>query len=296
MTAPQTTTFRDLWQALSPPFLQGYYGVRFGYTLGIQWDGLAQAIGYANFFRVPTRGPTQPNVLAPADAFPYMSADRQIDIGENETLAAFADRLRQYLDLWRAAGSNNAILTAIDSFLTPFVLNAETVKQARTSPDLSDWDIFNGTTGVTTNSQQAPHNWDWDSDGRDPGMARFQQASVNGVLTPWWRTWIILYVSGKWTNEGTWGDGQTWGDGGTWGSNATPQEVASVRKQVQKWKSGASIVQWVIVSFDSTWFQYTLPLGNAKMPDGHWGRWGKISGGVYVPSRTSAAVYWDGTP
>lgn len=295
-TPGRTTTFRDSWQNLSPPWLQGSYGLRFGYVLGIEYDGLWDSMAYALRFRFPN--------FAPTDAFPWLAADRQIDRGENESYNSYGIRLTQWLDLWRGAGGANAIMLAISSYLGIPGLVMEHVKQSRTtpdaysSPDLSDWDVWDGFS-TTTNYHETPHNWDWDSNQKDPADQRFDQVSVLTGLAPgWWRTWVILYGSSKWTQSQTFGDGSKFGDGKTFGSTATAAEVSSIKNQVSKWKSAVSLVQWIIVAFDSTWFQYNLPQGSAKLPDGTWGQWGKvvIQNGVrtYVPSRTSTAIYFDG--
>jgi len=296
-TPGAVTTFADLWQALSPPWLQGYFGVRFGYTLGIMYDGLEESFAYALRYRFP--------LYAPTDAFTWLAADRQIDRGENESAHSYAVRLTQWLDLWRGAGGAGAILLAESSYLGIAGLTMEHVKESRNSTDpgggthdLTDWDYWDGTT--KTNIHVSPHNWDWDSDQKDPADQRFYQVSIlDGSAPGHWRTWVIIYGNTKWAQTQTFGDGSTFGDGGkTFGSNATAAEVASVRKQVAKWKSAESIVQWVIVAFDDTWFQYTLPAGDPKLPDGHWGRWGKIATSpvtAMVPARTSTAIYWDGT-
>lgn len=146
-----------------------------------------------------------------------------------------------------------------------------------------------------------PHNWDWDSNSKDPADERFDQVShYTGLGPAWWRTWVIVYDASKWTQSQRFGDGSKFGDGKTFGSTMTPQEASSVKNQVAKWKSAVSLVQWIIIAFDDTYFQYTLPAGDAKLPDGTWGQWGtvKLVSGIrtYVPSRTSTAIYMDGPP
>jgi hypothetical protein len=263
-TPGRTTTYRDTWQNLSPPWLQGTYGLKLGYVLGIQYDALELDVMYALRFRFPD--------FAPTDAFPWLAADRQIDRGENESYNSYADRLKQWLDLWRAAGGAGSIMQALASYLGIPGLIMEHVKQSRTtpdpysSPDLTDWDLWDGVM-TTTNVHETPHNWDWDSNQKDPADQRFIQVSIITGLAPgWWRTWVILYGSAKWTQSQTWGDGSRWGDGKTYGSTMTAAEASSIKIQVSKWKSAVSLVQWIIVAFDNTWLQYNLPQGSPKLP------------------------------
>lgn len=295
-TPGQVTTFRDLWQSLSPPWLQGYYGLRLGYTLGIQYDALWICFAYSIRFGLAT--------YAPYDAFTWLAQDRQIQRGENEPLANYAVRLREWLDLWRLAGGAASIMQGMYSYIGPtYNLTIEHVKQMRVSSnayattDVSDWDVF--TNGADVNVQESPHNWDWDSNGKDPADQRFDQVSLaTGVGPPSWRTWIIIYAGTRWVQDGTWGSGGLWGDGGTWGSNMTQQESASLRAQWVQWKGAQSLGQWIILAFDPTWFVYSSAQGSAKLPNGTWGRHGSVQtiGGVsvYAPSRTSTAIYLDG--
>lgn len=282
---PPTTNFRTIASELSPTALQGPNGAALMYTLSVPYDTLAVSGAYAVRFRFPT--------LTSPDALPWLAKDRQIVRGPNESQDSYAQRLVQWLDLWVHAGSAPSILQGVASFFLPGTITAEHVKQSRTG--YTDWDYWDGTTD--TLYREAPANWDWDSDGLVPCDARFQRVNKHGVLGPYWHTWTILYDTG-YTSDGTWADPGTWDDGGTWDTDASPDDVAAIRGQVRQWKSAESFVQWIVVALDSTWFVYSLPAADPKLPDGHWGRWGKVitSGGsrVYTPSRSDTASYWDG--
>lgn len=282
---PQTTNFRTVASQLSPTALQGPNGSKLIYTLAVQYDTLAVAGAYAVRFRFPR--------LTSPDALQWLAKDRQIVRGPNEAQDSYAERLVRWLDLWVHAGSASSILSGVASFFLPSTITAELVKQSRTT--YTDWDYWDGTTD--TLYRQMPPNWDWDSDGLVPCEQRFQQVNTSGVLGPYWHTWVILFGTG-YVSDGLWSDPGQWDDGGTWDTNATPEDVGAIRGQVAQWKSAETFVQWIIVSLDSTYFKYSLPAGDPKLPDGHFGRWGEVTtvGGsrVYTPSRFNVASYWDG--
>ncbi len=277
--------FRTIWAQAAPTALQGPNGQAYGYTMSTPYDALAVAGAYAVRFRFPR--------LTSPDALPWLAKDRQIVRGPGESQTSYAERLVQWLDLWVHAGSAPAILQGVASFFLPGTITAELVKQSRAT--YTDWDYWDGTTD--TLYRRSPKNWDWDSDGLVPCDKRFQQVNTHGVLGPSWHTWVILYGTG-YTSDLTWNDPGQWDDGGTWDTTATPAQVQAIRGQVAQWKSAESFVQWIVVALDSTYFQYSLATGDPKLPDGHFGRWGKVitSGGsrVYTPSRFTQASYWDG--
>lgn len=261
------------------------------YSLAIEYDALSDAAGYSVCFRFPSK--------APPDAFQWLAADRQIDRGFQEPDASYIARLIAWLDLWRHAGSAEAILTALASYATPTALQMEHVKESRASHGtFTDWDVWDGNSN--THYQISPANWNWDNDVQGPcGPGNFYNVvTKNGIGPAWWRTWVIIYGAPLWAQDGTWADPGVWDDGGTWDTTATPAEVNNVQVQVQKWKSAASIVQWIIVAFDNTWFRFSEAAGSALLPDGNWGNYGRVEviAGVrtYVPARSTTASYWTG--
>ena len=269
-TPPQTQSFRNLAQALSPTALKGPNGQKLMYDLAICYDGLADAGGYAVQFRFPT--------YAPEDALPWLSKDRQITRGPDEPTASFIARLLLWLDLWRNAGSAPSVLRALASYFIGFtIVEGSTPMTIETVNDTvgggNAWNF--GPLDPPNNLFADPPNWNWD--GNDyPG-----------------RAWVIIY-NGPWAQTIEWG-GFSWGDGTCWGSTATSSDGGSIRALIAQWKTAGCFVPEVIVAFDGTWFIPGLPPGDPKLPDGNWGGWGKVSviGGVrtWVPSRTSTAIY-----
>ena len=111
MTQPVSQNFRNMVASISPTWLLGPVGQAFMYSMAIQWDALGDAGAYACRAGLPH--------YAPSDAFSWISQDRQILQGYGESSTAFANRLVQWLDLWRHAGSNMGVLLAMLGYMSP---------------------------------------------------------------------------------------------------------------------------------------------------------------------------------
>jgi hypothetical protein len=263
--------FRDLINDIAPPWLKESVGERVLYPFGLARDLLAEKTRQGVRARMPGFGtPT---------ALPYSGADRRIIRGFQETDDAYALRLRRFLDSWAHAGSPTADLTQLAGFVSPTILTMREVG------DSGVWDTCDdGATVWHWFRQDGVHpadNWDWDS--------------LNGYpTTRWWRTWFIIYAGSLWAKDGTWGSGGKWGDGGAWGSTMTKAQALTIRAIIAQWKGQHSSCQWIILAFDDTWFSPFAAAGSAKLPDGQWGKWSRVVGGVYVKSRTETARYADG--
>jgi hypothetical protein len=267
------TGIREYIAAISPTWLTGAVGdasavaAKVMYTLGLGQDLIVQKTQEGQQAHMPTVGtPT---------ALPYIGADRVIQRGFQETDDSYAIRLQKAFDTWSHAGSPESVIWSILGYVTPSAPAVTTVA------DYGVWDFVYA--GAKSGDQPThifvtmPSNWNWD-----------------GVVN-WWRAWVII-GTGVWVKNDPWGtSGRKWGDKvGTWGSNASRDQVTSVQTLVKTWKAAHSYVPWIILSFDDTWFSPWLPAGDPKLPDGLWGKWHKVVGGVAVASRTSNAVYWDG--
>lgn len=267
---PAPPNFSGQVYYLSPSYLQGYFGSRYMFALALQFDAMADAASYAVRARFPTH--------APDDALPVLSSDRQIDRGPSEPRESFEARLIAWLDLWRRAGSAWAVLTAFESYFLPSSTTIETVNDT-TTDDITAWNVQTDLAGPPVHYQESPGNWDWDGQ-RIPG-----------------RAWVIVF-NGPWAQTQTWGDGSRWGDGKVWGFNGTTAVAQFFRSQLARWKAAGCSVPYIIIAFDPSWFQPTLPPGSPLLPDGTWGPWYKVEtiagARTYVPSRTSTAIYIDG--
>ena len=263
----QPQSFRDLWYSYSPTYLQGYAGQRYGYTLAVMWDALGDGAAYAVRARFPD--------CAPSDALPWLAVDRQVDRGPNEPEASYRARLKTWLDLWRHAGSAQAVIAALEIWWGGGV-EIETVTQSHAGVGTA-WDYYVPATQQLQHVLVNPSNWTWDDSYAAP------------------RAWVIVQGGGYAPTSLHWGDGHVYSGATVWGMSAPPSFAPWVRSQVKKW--GAAVnVPWIIMSWDPTWFQPTSPAG--KLPDATYGDWATVAtvGGVrvYVPSRTNNASYMSG--
>jgi hypothetical protein len=240
--------------AISPTWLNGPVGQRYRYSMAVLYDALSDAAGYANLVRFPN--------TCPFDALPLLSADRQIDQGFSEANTSFQGRLIQWLDLWRAAGSPMGVLIAILGLFLPTSIRIRTVDNS------SNWNTYlAGATPFPAGAAvptpptyvKGAANWNWDGN--------------IGNGSPWWRTWIILYVSPLgWTIGPHWGDGGHWGDvGRLWGiSGPLPGQLQTLRSVIKKWKPAHSWIVNVILTTNNARFDPTHAAGGGVNPDGTW--------------------------
>lgn len=281
VNVPNTTTFRDLAAALSPPWLQGPVGSRILYSLAVQFDALADAATYAIRYRSP--------IYAPEDAIPYLQQDRLIDRGPNESLSSFRMRLTRYLDLWARAGLNRGIINALQSYLVTLsgsLQNSITiVAESARALNVTAWDTATGNQDPQTHYAATPYNWQWDQ-----------------IYAPG-RFWVIIGDNGQnlLTPSPNWA-AFSWGDGTLYGCTAVAGYTQGIKNVVKKWKSAGSTAQ-VVYNYSSSYYVPTLTSGSPFLPNGTWGtwgyrqtstlpfrQWGRVVGGVYVASSNLSTV------
>ncbi|NUP11211.1 MAG: hypothetical protein HOW73_34630 [Polyangiaceae bacterium] len=257
--------FRHLIVEAAPPRLRRPWGEKFLYSFGLALDGIMDWAIEGMRARYPDKGPP--------DALPLIGRDRKILRGFAEPADAYRARLKRWLDDHRFRGNAFALLQQIRAYLTGYPVRIRCVN------DRGSWQTINPDGSYEVHRKQG--NWDWD--GRFPLLART-------------RFWVIIYplATGVWTNEGTWGDGARWGDAGTWGTSATVEQVNSIRQLVAEWKPMGTRCPYIIVAFDENSFDPTDPAGD-PLPDGDWGNYMHLVGGVAQPSRLKTARYWKGT-
>ena len=318
LPSPSTSAFRDLGDSISPSWLLGPVGSRYRYSMSVMYDTLADGMGYAIRAGLPE--------YAPPDALPYFAQDRLIIQGPSEPAASYIQRLVQWLDLWRHAGSSMSIMLAALGYVSPATPEVLMVQSAKDG-SVTSWQTYQagvepfprGQTNPTPPATQtiAPANWAWD------GLSQPYYA-------PWmrWRSWLVIFsLSGtpwpaptktwatggsftlsvvsdpvygtKYVNGGTPGSAGantfSWGDGTCWGWGGTVAQAAGLTAIARQWKSGGTWIPWIIVSYDATMFDQSQAFGSSKLPDGHWGYWGKVVsdatwGSVYVPARPAATT------
>lgn len=214
---------------------------------------------------------------------------RQIFRGNSESSASYETRLRQWLDIWILAGSPWGLLLELLGVFIPDQIAMGTVD------DTGNYDEYAANANaspflapVHTQPADGP-GWNWDGAGPPFGH----------LIPQWWRMWVVMYPdAGLWTQGPFWGDGGHWGDATRrWGIvGITDDQLEAMRAVTSIMKAAHTWVVFFIVSFNPSYF---LPTSSgAQLPDGHFGRWGKVFtvAGVptYVAARYSVAAYIDG--
>lgn len=266
LATPTTSRFRDMSDAISATWLNGPVGQRFRYSMAVIYDALADAAGYAVILRFPLKTST--------DGLPLIGGDRQILRGPTELDASYANRLVQWLDLWRAAGNSMSVLLAVLSLFLP------TMPRVRTVDNTSNWYSYDYNFNPFPIVQPLPTppvyivgggNWNWD-----------------GNTVPWWRCWVIIYA----TNLG-WTTGPKWGDGGSWGGpnrlwgigGTTASFLAQLRQIIKQWKPAHAWVYNIVIALADNLFDPSHAQGGGINPDGTWGN---------PANRPANAIFLDG--
>lgn len=268
-TPPPTLTFRVKLARDLPTWLNGYWGSRYMYPLGVALDIFADAAEFAVKARFPD--------LAPPDAFTFFAQDRQIDRGFIEPLESYRVRLKKWLDLWRRAGSAESVMVALASYIFPNLATMRTVSND------SAWDtIAAGDPPPPVHVLVRPRNWDWDSaPAFDPDDPYYH--------SQWYRAWAIIYPpAALWKKTRTYGDGMRYGDGSCFGYTGNIEQTQSMRAQVNKWRPASTRVEWIILCFDPDPFHPETAVSypsTGLLPDGRFKNWGFRSGDAYLPYR-----------
>lgn len=232
---------------------------------------------------------------AVVSALPFIAAQRgNILRGLTESDDPYRARLQTALDDLRLAGSAWSVLRQVRGYVLASEPRAFTVSSRWSSAGVatsSTWDTFGDAATTASSPAHALYNtgglgnWDWDSLGPTDGS------------WGWWRWYLVLdyqdLAGEAWiTKDGKWGSGGAWGDGKAWGVDATADVGRSIKIIVNQWK--ANWCHWIVVCFDGALFDPTAAAGGGVNPDGHFGRWSKLVGGVYVKARFEDACYFEG--
>lgn len=247
------------------------------YSVGVYFDATVDRVRKGIRARFPGGG-------APADALPYLGRDRQILRGPAQSRESFEIQLQRAWDDWQRAGSAWALIEQLRAFLSPHEVLVRTVDNHGNWYELErDGDRGNG---------GRPYKgtpWDWDAQ-----------------PTKWSRFWVVIHVTTA-TPQQPWqelppiGDPDLWdgaigSPGFTIGSTATPEDVAGVRKVVQRFKPAGTRGVKIIIVFDSSDDAFNPEAGAAPpLPDGTWGHASKNVAGAQVSARSDGAIYWIGT-
>jgi len=243
-------SYSPRWLANRPNGLN--VGAKVLYTLAAVLDIFVEVQNQGTNAALPGQGtPT---------ALPLIGFSRGITRGFLEGDTSYAQRLVQWLDLWRCAGRPVGLLLAVLGLFLPTSLTVRVVDNN------GNWYWFNlGDTpfppGASTPA--LPHfslsqgNWNWD-----------------GNTAQWWRQWLIIYVGPLgWTVGPKWGDGGKWGDPGRlWGiSGPQAGQLQALRALVKQWKAAHVWVPNIILTANTARFDPAHAAGGGVNPDGTWG-------------------------
>jgi hypothetical protein len=267
MLNPNCTTHRDAMQALSPSWLQGPVGVRLMYTMAIALDALADWYVYASAANCPSQ--------APPDAVPWISQDRGLSTGPQQSSASVMRQQQLWLDLWKRAGNPTGLLLAIRSYFYGIASGSPAVSL------ILDGDPV-GTAapnGGSTWYQYAAGAPDFLAGAQDPvppsverrGLGRWNWDGTN----QYFRSWLVIYADNVTlaAPTKTWGAPNPWNydDGTIWGISGTLANAAlapSLQARARQWKAANAVIPNIIICFDNTWLQPDSP--TAKLPNGTW--------------------------
>lgn len=210
--------------------------------------------------------------LGTPTALPLIGSDRVIVRGPGDTDAEYAEKCRTWLDKHARRGSLEAIARQIHEFLAGH-------PKVRIVNRLGVWLTINADGSMVR--ELYPLVWDWDSIS-NPGRNTTSPTEF----------FVIVYPT-HYPNAGVWGvNGDKFGDNGkAFGLDAPLQDIRNVRTLIDEWKSGGSLCRCVIFTYNAADFDPVA--GGSLLPDGNWGKYHKISGGVVVPARPTNLRYLD---
>jgi hypothetical protein len=235
LPSPQTTTFRDTYEAMIPRWMKQGRLWRVGYSVALHLDLLGDAV--AASVRIGFPGGYW------SGANERIGLDRKIVRGYDEPDASYEAALRNWRDIHARKGNPWVMLERLRAYFTGHDVTLDLIQN------------IDGTTAsyrtiyVDGTREAGTMTWNWD-------------ANV-GTYTS--RFWIIITVpEDVATAAPTWGDGG-WNVNETVGSSAPYSMVESVRSIVEAFRPRASNCDRIIVVFNQDDWA-------AQPPDGTWNR------------------------
>ena len=265
-------SLRQIIKDISPAWKRTGIFEKFDYACQFAADMLVDKLNQAILARLPTHTRT-PTSLA------LIGADRDIPRGYNEATSSYAIRLKRAFDEWFFAGSACGVMTQVLGYLSPVTPKILTVNR------YSAWDYYAANTVIPSVPVHVPTayatypvmNWNWDAVVRNGSW---------WLPYRWWQVFLIVDATGWCTAEDVWGV-DVWGPNGAWGVNVESTVIDSIRMIIGQWKSG--VCNWFIIALS----QLPNPVaaaGDATLPDGNYGAWGKNSydAGTGLTTRVAA--------
>jgi hypothetical protein len=293
---------RHILRELCPPFLRGSQAYSF-LSEGIftLYDIDAELMWQALLARFPS--------YCPADALPYLAADRRIIIGPEETEAATRTRLLAWMLEAVLSGLPIGWLIALQAFGAPdypkvrlvtkssvwYTLEANAVPRMLRFPGYTPLDPCPYESGASwpigavaseterlrcsalySRAKASPANFDWDS------LSNPERAAC------WWDAVGVIY--GRYAEQEPYADlGDTWlldDPGESVGFDEGYGTFTALRYLSVQRKSCKSVLRAVVWTDNTTLFDPTKSLGDPELPDGYWGRPGRIVAGHLTPTRS----------
>lgn len=272
--------FRDGLASYVPKWLSNRLGQNFGYKLLFSimalFDAQMESVTQGTFAAFPGYG-------GRSDSLPYIGRSRGLIRGEAETDAAYALRLRAWIDTWINVGWEETLARFIQTYLG----NTPAVTIITRGPDVTThqahWTLLDNSGNVTRTTA----TWDWDS---------VSNADRNQVSTPDWSDMWIVVTPCEWPITGTqlsdlvgvWGNTNPVTEVGT--GHAVPRAALdAILLLCAQAKAAHAFIRCIIWSYDATWFQPGGPSG--KLPNGEYGDWAQKDNS-YLAARSPLHRYW----
>jgi hypothetical protein len=290
---------RHILKELCPPWLRGTQAHSFlNEGIFTLYDIDAELMWQALMARFPS--------YCPADALPYLAADRRTFVSPSESEEALRVRLLAWMIEATLAGLPIGLLLAMQAFCAenypkvrvvtkksiwytleegavPRMLGLSGYERLPPCPYESgaNWPI--GTiasaterlrfSGLYTREKVSPANFDWDS------LSNPERAAC------WWDSVGVIY--GRYDKQKAWDSGlwvwddpsQSLGIDHPYGNLITLRYVANQRKSCK------SVLRAVVWTDNTTLFDPSKSLGDPELPDGYWGRPGRVVAGHLTPTR-----------
>lgn len=255
------------WMADNPNGLNVLFAVLF--AIALMGDLLIEAITEGVFAAWPGAGTET--------ALALIGRSRGFIRGVGETAEAYATRLRAWLDIWPEAGSDELLGRLIQGYLggNPVV---------RVVDRRGHFTTINADQSVTVANDSS---WNFD-------------ATENPERLPWWSDiWVIVYIDNRWpvyTNLSDPAWLAAWGTANTGTGHQVPSSIPNdIAHIISVFKGAHSYLEAIVFTTDNALF---IPgaLGST-FPNGRWGNWSRIVGGVEIPARATTSPggvirYW----
>lgn len=290
---------RHILRELCPPWLRGPQAYSFlNEGIFTLYDIDSELMWQALLARFPS--------YCPADALPYLAADRRIIRGPDESEEATRARLLAWMVEAVLSGLPLGWLIAMQAFGAPdypkvrvvtkksiwYTLEANAVPRmlglagyTPLSPCIyesgANWPIGAVASqterlrysGLYTRSKASPANFDWDS------VSNPERSAC------WWDVVGVIY--GHYTKQKAWDSGlwvwddpsQSLGLDHPYGNLTTLRYVATQRKSCK------SVLRAVVWTDNAALFDPAKALGDPELPDGYWGKPARVTAGHLTPSR-----------